>query len=210
MKRFARRILIAVSLLIVGAVLGPVSLAAVAAYITSDQDDEFGEHREAARLVDAYQDNLRPGRLFLTLASPEDGAECAYDPDQLFPNSMQQFDESTDTKAFTDYVGYLALDRWRNRTRNEEWIGAVAVQLNEQMSDFETGFLRRCIEGTVFSQLCMERVEAFSNSAPRFDHSRDPIPVLGMGIENEIVCTYADGVAARLGLPIAERGQAAE
>ncbi|MCB2082635.1 MAG: hypothetical protein KDD90_01075 [Sphingomonadaceae bacterium] len=198
-----KAILRVASLLAMGGIVGPVAFAAVASALTATEPhyDSFDEN-EYSRLVEAYRARLPGLRLFMTIIPPEDGKECGYDPQALFPDQDNQVLDSTDKRSFTDYVGYLAMDRWRNNSRDDEYIAAITDNISERMSEFEAGFLRRCIEATVFSSACMSRVEAFGNTAERFDHNREPFPIIGWGIEDEIVCTYADGVAARRSIPL--------
>ena len=199
MKLRLVRIAGAFLLLAMGATLGPVLIAAIAARVNQEQPFGFGEMREAERLVAAYRQRLPRHLLFLTIFGPDNGAECGYDPSEVFPDEIDQLTDSVRKQKFNDYAGYYALDQWRNRSRDEEWIAAIRDKIDEQMSRFEVGFLRRCIEATIFSPICMKRVSEFGDSEeiPRFDHNRLTRTIMGEGIEDQIVCTYVDGVAAR-------------
>lgn len=203
MKSIARKGIIGAALLIAGAVLGPVVFAAIGAALFAYQNhDTIEAANETALLIEAYQQQLPIGRLFLTILPPEDGGECGYDPEELFPDASDEFEHSMQERRFSYYAGYYALDRWRNKSRDDEYITAIAANIEAQTSVFEVGFLRRCITSTLFRPICMEKVSGFSSGVDRFDHSREPFPALGWGIEDEIVCTYADGVAARRGIPL--------
>jgi hypothetical protein len=186
-----------------GAILGPVLIAAFLS-IMQDPDDPFASPGEASRLVDAYRERLPNRVLFHSVVAPENGKECDYDSDVIFPDVMKQMDVSASQHKFTYYSGYHVLDQWRNRSHDEEWIGAIVGAINQDMSNFEITFLRRCIEATVFSPICMSRVSAFGGKVPRFDHQRSPDPFSGFGVEDQIVCTYVDGVAGQRGLPLAK------
>jgi hypothetical protein len=117
-----------------------------------------------------------------------------------FPEAQEQLHVSVSQQKFTEYSRYLVLDNWRSRNRDAEWISAIIDKINSDMSNVEIGFLRRCIEATAFSPFCMRRVEAYGRKVPRFGHKRGPYPLSGFGVEDQIVCTYVDGVAAHRGL----------
>ena len=203
MKRFAKRCLIAATLLLVGAIFGPVIIAVGGAARAAKPITFPGHQRnEADLLVRAYRDRLPVGFLFMTVAMPEDGKECGYDPQEVFPKSFEQFEGSARQKKYSDYAGYWVLDHWRSQSSDDEWLGAVTQKIDDDMSDFEAGFLRRCIEGTLFSSLCMKEVAPYGDRIERFDHKRPASPLRGFGVEDQIVCTYVDGVAARHGMRV--------
>lgn len=204
MKRFGR--LLAITLLSVafGAVLGPVLIAAAGAAF-APAVDQYGTSLEAAKLVDAYRDRLPTGILFTSIVPPGDGAECGYEPDVVFPDGFMALTTARRTNSYANYEGYSVLNRWRIQNRDESWIRSITAELQNQMSPFKTGFLRRCIEATLFADMCMRRVEEFGDTVPRFPRSRETgLP--GEGIEDRIVCTFVDGVAARKGIPLARGG----
>lgn len=203
MKKFIRTTAIIVGPLTVGAIFGPILIAALAAALWPSTD-RFGEPDEASKLVDAYQDRLEPGLLFLTILPPEDGAECGYRPDDVFPGGFDEMIEARRNRSYADYEGYRALDSWRSRNRDEDWIAAIATQIDEEMTPFEAGFLRRCIEATIFADMCMKRVEGYGNSLPRFDGDWERYSLAG-GDEDKVVCTFVDGVAARRGIALPDR-----
>ena len=153
MKKHLVRVLGVFSLLIIGAVLGPVAIAAFSAWANAEDELGVTKTSEASRLVAAYRQRLPRHRLFLSIISPEDGTECGYEVDELFPERFDGLAESVRSQSFTEYAGYYALDRWRNDSRDEEWIVAITASIGEQMSEFEAGFLRRCIEATLFSDI---------------------------------------------------------
>ena len=194
----------AFGIFIIGATLGPLAIAAFSAWAEADNQMDYTETSEASRLVAAYRQRLPHFHLFLSVIPPEDGTECGYDNNDVFPDSFDQLTDSMRSQKFTEYAGYYALHLWRNDTRDEEWVSAITDSIDEKMSDFEAGFLRRCIEATLFSDFCMKQVAAYgdTNKIPRYDHERPISPLRGFGIEDQIVCTYVDGVAARKGLAL--------
>ena len=189
--------------LLFGAVFGPVIIALVAAAI-EPETDSYGFPIESSKLIDAYQDRLPPRRIFLTIMPPDDGAECGYDPEIVFPDGMERMFEARQKGFYADYQGYYALDRWRGENRDRDWIEAIASKLGEQMSPFQAGFLRRCIESTLFADLCMKEVERFGDAVPRFSDDWRGHTLVG-GYEDRVVCTFVDGVAARKGITLADR-----
>lgn len=203
MPRTATRILSAVGLVLAGAILGPVAFAAAsAAWVAKEDRSPMNRRNEAELLVNAYRSRLPVRIFFLTVMQPENGKECGYNPEQIFPNAFDELAEGQRGKRYTDYVGYWVLDHWRDETQGEEWLTAVTQELDDDLSDFEAGFLRRCIEATIFSPMCMSRVAAYGDRVQRFDHKRPASPMRGFGIEDQIVCTYVDGVAARRGIKV--------
>ena len=203
MNKVASKSLIVASLLMAGAVLGPVMIAAGGAAIAANSvDSPMYKRNEADLLVRAYRERLRVGYLFMSVIMPENGKECGYDPDIIFPESSEQLATSARERKYTEYAGYWVLDRWRNQTADDEWLGAVTQKIDDDMSDFEAGFLRRCIEATLFSSACMKRVEPYGDRVVRFEHNRPAWPPRGFGIEDQIVCTYVDGIAARRGMKV--------
>ena len=169
MKKFLVRTGIGFLVLAVGATIGPVAIAAVSALASSyrqpdpygvyDAQPDFYHSSEAAKLVQAYREHLPTGVLFsATVYSPKDGTLCGYKPEEIFPDSMESVKKTARSRVFTDYAGYSVLDGWRNETQDKEWISAITASVDDQMSKFEIGFLRRCIEATLFAPLCMRRV----------------------------------------------------
>ena len=183
-----------------GAVLGPLLIALIAAATTPARYD--GQVIEADKLVDAYQNKLPPNHLFLTVSLPQDGAECGYDPNVVFPDGLEAMAHARQSNSYADYEGYYALERWRSRNPGEEWVTAIKARVAKELSPFEAGFLRRCIESTAFSSLCMEQVRGFGGKVPRFSERGSWL--LASGNEDRVVCTFVDGVAARRGIPLAD------
>lgn len=182
------RYLYPVLLLIAGAVLGPVAIAAGQALLAL-ADPEL-KRVETVRLVETYRERLPPFRLMLTVLPP-DTEQCGYDSDQLFPLEDSE-------KANASYWGLSSLDAWRNQRSDEIYLSQVTDLLERRMSSFTTVFLRRCMEATLFAGWCEARVRAIS-SAVR------PVDRTGSKDDDRIICTYLDGVAARSGKPLAKR-----
>ena len=99
----------------------------------------------------------------------------------------------------------MALDRWRSENSGEAWIRSITAEINTRFTPFEIGFLRRCIEGTLFAGLCMKKVERFRDIVPRFKRTHET-EILAEGDEDRVVCTFVDGVAARKGIPLSRSG----
>jgi hypothetical protein len=196
-RQFAARVSTIIFAVVIGAVFGPVAIAIAGATFAPAKSPN-GYVVEAAKLVEAYQSNLEPGLLFLSIVPPEDGAECGYKADAIFPGGILALNRQT----YTDYEGYFVLDKWRNESRDKAWIRAITLQIDQRLSPFEAGFLRRCIQGTLFAKLCMDRVSGFGDTTPRFDR-KEKTGVPGDGNEDRVVCTFVDGVAARKGIPLA-------
>ena len=182
-----------------GTIFGPLLLVTIAA-ATSQTTGPYGEVTEASRLIDAYRSRSPTGNLFLTLEMPMDDLACGYDFDQVFPDNLTAMTEFHQMNTYSDFEGYYALLAWRGKSQDEDWLETIAVALNDQMSPFELGFLRRCIEATLFSSLCMNRVERYGDAVPRFDQRANY--GLAAGDEQRVICTFIDGVAARRGIPL--------
>ncbi len=189
-----------------GAIIGPIVAAAVLA--VAAPSEVYGRNNEAAKLVEVYRSRLRPFLLFLTIARPENGSECGYNSETIFPRGLYAFKDMRKTGQYNDYVGYYALHTWSGNSSDDRWIANMTIALDERLSSFEAGFLRRCIESTVASTMCMSRVERLGRSVPRSElEGMDyPLPYgQGWGFEDRVICSFVDGVAARKGLPLSRR-----
>ena len=204
----------AAGLLLIGTALGPVAIAAVGAVIEAYRaHNEISYSGDEAWLLleeaeDFEEERSRGEFKYISPVPPMDGKECGYEPKQLFPPDTDQFSSAIDERRFTDYIGYDILDRWRHETRDEEWLMAKSIELDAKVGQFQLGFLRRCIAYTLFQGVCYDRamnlIADVTENIQRFDHNRKPHPYLGFGIEDEIVCTYVEGVARRRNLPSAD------
>jgi hypothetical protein len=200
MRQFTKPVAIILASLTIGTIFGPLVVAAAAAAI-APATGRNGEVIEATKLVEAYQNRLEPGLLFLTLVAPDDGAECGYDPDTVFPGGIEAL---AGNGSYTDYLGYFALYRWRNANKDDAWIRSITASIGQRMTPYEAGFLRRCIEGTLFADLCMAEVREIGETVPRFDR-KQKTGLLAEGHEDRVVCTFVDGVAARKGIRLSRR-----
>ena len=194
MLRFARWSIVILLSLVAGTALGPVVIAAGAAAMTTEDSGMLED--EAAKLVDAYRDQLPVHVLFLSITPPPDGEECGYDPETIFPDFYRH------GRADTDYLGYDALHQWRINRIDEAWIDAITTSIRDRMSPFQIGFLRSCIETTLFADRCAREVERFGDTVPRYFHLR---VAEGVGFENRVVCSFVDGIAARRRVPLVSR-----
>ncbi len=186
-----------------GVVVGPLLYALIAAAMPPRQIPVVSANEaEVGRLIAVYRAELDRGRLFMSIIPPPNGKECGYDPEKVFPGQFSGMAEARRAGSFSDYEGYYALDKWRNQQRDEGYIAAIHMKMAKDMSRFEAGFLRRCIQSTVFAGWCKQRVAAFADQVDRFGpESRNFF--IGGGHEDRVVCRYVDGVAARNGLPLA-------
>ena len=199
------------AMLVIGAILGPVLFAAIAASLppTGDWTRMSPEHvrnRDIGLMLDALDEREKQSN-YITRYSvnpPPDGRECGYDPDSVFPGKYDQLLKSRTGKKYIDYMGYRALDRWRSGQIDESIEAAIRDRV--QVSRFEAGFLRRCIQQTSFSGLCADHVDALRQNAyagvDRKIAKREHSTMYGH--EDNVVCALVDGVAARKGLPLAK------
>lgn len=198
----AKKLAIFITIFGLGMVVGPLVLAAGAAFIFAWGKES--EPVEVARLIDAYRDSLEPHRLFLTTSARDNGMECGYDPETVFPNGLRNAAQAFENGEYIPYSGYMALNRWRNEYRDDAYIAAIEQKISQEVSQFEAGFLRRCIEGTLFADVCKGKVESFGSKVDRFGRN---LPRIGFasGHEDEVVCGFVDGAAARAGVPLAPK-----
>lgn len=185
-----------------GTVVGPIIIAAIVSAVPYQSPGVLPQKElEIGRLVAAYRAKLPHGQLFLTIVPPPDGKECGYDPNKVFPAQLETMVKARSARQWSDYEGYYALHQWRGQNRGEEFIAAIQEKMAIQLSRFEAGFLRRCIDATMISSFCMKKVERIGNEVVRFDSNRHHFLLAG-GNEDRVVCGYVDGVAARKGLPL--------
>ncbi len=111
--------------------------------------------------------------------------------------------ESAKEGRFTHYWGYFILDDWRSDFEWESFNNRIAEELDENGSQFQLGFLRRCINFTLARPVCMSQVEDLVRAtAERVPRSFGGTESIHRGTVNDVVCLYADGVAARIGIPL--------
>ncbi|MFL9841678.1 hypothetical protein ABS767_11945 [Sphingomonas sp. ST-64] len=195
-----RTVGLAALLLTTGTVLGPVAVAAISALFP--EQGPYGGSIEAQRLVEAYRNRLAPFRLFLTLTDPPNGEECGYEPEVLFPVLYIDARPVPDRAQIEQYLeAYEQLRVWKNFDEGERYVSDITMWIDKNVGPYEVAFLRRCIESTIVSPYCMNRVESFGNAVERFPKTDNEVRRRAKGIT--IVCSYLDGYALRRGLPIA-------
>lgn len=182
------RYLIPAILLIAGAILGPVLIAAGQGMLASSEPDT--RRGETMRLVAAYRERLPPFRLMLTIVPP-DPERCGYAADSLFAKDDRG-------GIGSPYDGFQVLDRWKAQRSDEAYLDQVADGLSRRMSPFSTVFLRRCMEATLFGNWCESRVRSIADELI-------PAERPAARADERVLCTYLDGVAARAGKSLARR-----
>lgn len=202
-KRRLRATGYAALLLTMGAVLGPMAVAVISASFPEKRDAN-GWPIEAMKLVEVFQSrpNPRTFRLMLTMEMPPNGQECGYRDDKIFGQGyVEKWAEAIRNPAYTPYEGYNIILHWKSQGAAENYKENMAMWIDDHIPTLEIAFLRRCIEYTVLSGFCYDRVASrvatieFSKIA---DTSRGDVVHA-----NEILCTFIDGIAARKGLPLA-------
>lgn len=184
-----------------GTVLGPLLLAAISALDDETQGRIPPDDDQATRLIDAYQANLPSGLLFTTIYREPHVKNCGYDESEIFPDWLNEMRDARANGRFSLYEGYEAIDRWARELQDMEFLAPVTQVIREEHSPFELEFLRQCIESTVLSGLCMKHVAKFGSRVDRFpEKPRDYWYYAGSGYEEEVICTYLDGVAVRRGI----------
>jgi hypothetical protein len=201
MSRLIWKMAIPLGVFIAGGVLGPIIIAAAGAAIVSGREDHL-KYREANALVDAYRSRLKPNKLFLSIIGPDDGDECGYKAEDLFPDRDDGYWEARRLGHYTDYEGYDALHDWSIYSRDQSYIGRIKESIAENVSPYEVAFLKRCIESTMLSSICMKRVERFGGVVERYPTDRRQSDH-ALGYRDRVICTFVDGVAARKGIPLA-------
>ncbi len=207
MRPRIKKIGVSLVLLSLGAVFGPLLIAVVAAIIsTNTPPNPLQVRPEAQRLVSALRDEEKNRFVLNRMAPLPDGAECGYEPSQLFPGD--QFGKSIEEGRFTSYWGYFILNDWRNDFEREAFNDRIAEELEANSGQFELGFLRRCITFTLARPICMSQVEHLvSTTANKVPRSLGGTQSILHGTINDVVCLYTDGVAARIGLPLRSKDE---
>ena len=201
-----RNIIGAVVIFVAGAVLGPVVIAMILAF--DDETQGYYPHNadQAERLTEVYQANLPNGLFFNSIYSEPHVKNCGYEEAEIFPDGLDEIVEARQNGRLSLLEGYDAVDRWARRSQEIEYLASVTQVVQEEHSAFQLEFLRRCIQGTLFSGMCMKHVAKFGERVERFpEEPRGDGRFAGAGYEDEVICTYLDGVAARRGLAIPER-----
>ena len=133
------------------------------------------------------------------------GKECGYVPNEIFPNKYDQFENSRAHHIYSDYLGYWVLNRWRSDQIDRAI--DLAIQSRIKLSSREAKFLRLCIQQTLFSGICADRVNALSSTA--YSHIDSQVAkrtndMALFGHQDNVVCSFVDGVAARRGLRLSK------
>lgn len=207
MLRWLIRLLLGIGFVGIATIFGPLLVAAIATLVSINTPPEPWEARsEAEKLVSIFRDEQKNVIVLASRIWPEDGAECGYEPTLLFPGG--QFLESAHEARFTPYWGYYMLDNWRSDFEWEAFNARVAEEIERTTSQFELGFLRRCVTTTLVRDVCMERVETLiRSSANNVDRNLGGTESIHAGTLNDVICIYADGVAARRGLPLQSKDE---
>ena len=207
-----RRLFCIAGLLAVGAIFGPLISAAIstaepASGKWAQMSAEQLRMTEIGMLMEALDTRKKQSNQIVrySVTPPPDGKECGYDPDRIFPDKYNHMLKSRTEHSYDDYLGYWALDRWRSDLIDRAIDAEIASRM--KMDRFEAGFLRRCIQQTMFSGVCADQVEKLEQAAyegvdRRAAKSRQDF--LLFGAEDNVVCTFVDGVAARKGLPLSK------
>jgi hypothetical protein len=136
------------------------------------------------------------------------GKECGYDPDQVLPDADDAFASARRTKSYVDREGYFWLHRWRNEAQGRAVHNAISAELTKSLSRFQAAFLRRCMQGTLASNLCYDKIgDLVDRAYSKIDYPKalTQSDFMLFGHEDDVVCSFVDGVAARRGIPLAKR-----
>lgn len=208
MKGAFRKLVGMSAVFIAGMLLGPPLIALLAAtpQIFDQQPLPWERFEPSIELFEVYQANTSDPFRF-TLEAPSvlnHGAECGYDPNQVFEGGEEQLFAAREANQWVDLEGYILVWLWARRYERENYHTQIARELEGTFSRFETDFLRRCIKGTILAPICMHQVERV---AARVDSGDSAAwhNLSGAGYENRVVCGYVDGVAARKNITLADQ-----
>lgn len=197
-----RTTIVGCSALAVGTLFGPLAIATFFS-VVAKEEDEHAAFQEAVKLADRYIEAQPRLQLHLSLMSPDIlYAHCGHDFEQLFPQIMDDLEALHAAGRYSDYEGFEALDELRRRNSLEIRRTGLAIELEERLSLFDLRFLRRCIDATMFSKVCMRQVADIAADLPSEADLTSRVFIPGAGEEPQIICTYLDGVSARRGLPL--------
>lgn len=184
---------------ILGVLLGPVLMAALAGLnAKSNSDTHIGA---SYRLLSAFDDRYPQ----LHLYSMHPGAvarDCGYD-EQAFSDDYSL----AEGQNWTPFTGYFDLTLWLSKEFHEEVKRRRAEQLSKHLNDFGLAFLDRCLRQSVFAPLCGDKVRKVLEEGG--DFSTTSLRPDGAPFEQKrrgrTICTYLDGVAAQNGLKLAQQ-----
>ena len=196
-----RKILLVGGALLLGAVVGPLALAAWAALTAPD--DATARLTAARRLLDAFDDRHPQEIGMASFDSSGFARDCGYDEEQLFGQTPSMLEG--ESQGWTPYTGYFDLIMWHHDEFRQEVGSRRTEHLSQRLNGLELVFLERCIRHTAFSFLCGGRVRRVLETGDLLSHSS--LPPLGARPDQQrrskTICTYLDGVVARKSLPLA-------
>ena len=202
-----RRSLLITALLLILAVypVGPILNALVRAEIRSvyppPPNPVASRHLAARKLAQLYElEHRRAGVDFFNVGPDK---ICGYDEPELLRKvpRIRLADGSTRASFAERGDFYLAgsADEMKRANKEEK----RAVGLERSLGNFGLWFMTDCIDNTVLARVCDAHVGRLIERIDREPASPDDY--LGIDVWNKARCTHLDGVAARLGLPIAKQ-----
>ncbi|MBH0113778.1 hypothetical protein I5E68_12565 [Novosphingobium sp. YJ-S2-02] len=194
-RRFARWIVGALGVI----VLGPVIWAAGgAAFVSLAYSDEWGRGESAKLLFDetGIARSQPPIRMYNRVDTGADfwAPGCGYDTVELIPAKTPQ-------RLILYALGYM--QHW---SLGDEWNDAYAARLGNDHWQFTLEFLRRCMANSALAPLCARQAEIFVSNARIAVGQTDFVPYSEkIGLRRELMCNWLDGIATRKGVPLGTR-----
>ena len=185
--------------------LGPILTALVQAELRSAFPPSFNpvrsRHLVARGLARLYDEEHPPSGADTFDFNPD--RSCGYDVVELLAKVPSV--RSTDGKTRSSFAerGDFYVETTADELANANIEEKRAVGLETSLGAFGLWFTTDCINSTILTRVCnahlehlIERID--SEPSPAIDH-------LGADVWARARCTYLDGVAARLGLPLPKR-----
>lgn len=173
-----------------GAILGPLLIVAANASLT--RQDDVTRTESIYRMIEAAQQRAAHERLRLTIMVDHSPVEaCGYD--------------STILPGAPDALRYDILARAQAEAREATRKERLAESLAPRMSSFEVSFLAGCTQKTVFAGACHRIVDGLLREASAASSRSSVRKDYHVEDAEAAMCTYLDGLAARKGIPLAER-----
>ncbi|MGV3455778.1 hypothetical protein [Sphingomonas sp.] len=175
----------------IATVFGPVVVAAVSALLQS-REEVYPSMGGSGKLLDAISAQEPDFRLNLSIYLDDSNiAECGYGFNALFGRNREE-----DELSGFNLIERSESNDWRRMLRDRQ-----ADHLEGTLSPFKMHFLANCINGTLFSNVCVAGAKAHLAPPISPDHewarsSRRNTKLMR--------CRYLDGVAARAGLPLSK------
>lgn len=194
-RRFARWIVGALGVI----VLGPVIWAAGgAAFVSLAYSDEWGRGESAKLLFDetGIARSQPPIKTFYRIDTAANfwAPECGYDIDKIIPIRTPQ------RKVLHKF---WLIQAW---SLGNEWKDAYAARLGNNHWQFTLEFLRRCMANSALAPLCARQAEIFVSNARIAVGQTDFVPYSEkIGLRRELMCNWLDGIATRKGVPLGTR-----